>query len=64
MDVSWNDLLAAVALLLIFEGMMPFIKPQTLRKLLETMSNLDDSVIRLLGLTSMIAGVVLLYLVR
>jgi len=48
----------------ILNGCLPFIKPQTLRKLLETMSNLDDSVIRLLGLTSMIAGVVLLYLVR
>ncbi len=64
MDVSWNDLLAAVALLLIFEGMMPFVNPQTLRKLLETLSSMDDRVIRLMGLTSMIAGVLLLYLVR
>lgn len=64
MNVSWNDLLAAVALLLIFEGMMPFVNPQFLRKLLETMSRLDDRVIRLIGLTSMVAGIVLLYLVR
>jgi uncharacterized protein YjeT (DUF2065 family) len=63
-DISWNDLLAAVALLLILEGIIPFINPQILRKLLETMSRLDDRVIRLTGLTSMIAGVVLLYLVR
>ncbi len=64
MDISWNDLLAAVALLLILEGIVPFINPQILRKLLETMSRLDDRVIRLTGLSSMIAGVVLLYLVR
>lgn len=64
MNVSWNDLLAAVALLLIFEGMVPFVNPQFLRKLLETMSRLDDRVIRLIGLTSMVAGIVLLYLVR
>ncbi len=62
--MNWSDFLAALALVLVIEGMVPFISPQSLRKLQESMSQLDDRTLRNIGLFSMICGVVLLYLVR
>ena len=57
-------MLAALALVLVIEGMVPFISPQALRKLQESMSQLDDRTLRNAGLISMICGVVMLYIVR
>ena len=62
--MNWSDLLAALALVLVIEGMVPFISPQSLRRLQESMSQLDDRTLRNIGLISMICGVVLLYIVR
>ncbi len=62
--MNWSDFLAALALVLVIEGMVPFISPQSLRKLQESMSQLDDRTLRNIGLFSMICGVVLLYIVR
>ena len=64
MDIVWTDLLAALALVLVIEGMVPFINPQSLRRMLETVSQLDDRTLRITGLVSMIIGVVMLYVVR
>ena len=64
MGVVWSDLLAALALVLVIEGMVPFLNPQSLRRMLETMSQLDDRTLRITGLVSMLCGVVLLYIVR
>jgi uncharacterized protein YjeT (DUF2065 family) len=64
MGVVWNDLLAALALVLVIEGMVPFLNPQSLRRMLETVSQLDDRTLRITGLVSMLCGVVLLYIVR
>ncbi len=60
----WSDLLAAVALYLVLEGIMPFLNPQGLRRALEALSSLEDSHLRMMGFASMAAGAVLLYWVR
>jgi uncharacterized protein YjeT (DUF2065 family) len=60
----WNDLLAAIALLLVIEGILPFLNPQALRNTLQQMIKLDDRSLRLIGLGSMLAGVALLYWIR
>ncbi|MCA1803941.1 MAG: DUF2065 domain-containing protein [Xanthomonadaceae bacterium] len=60
----WHDLLAALALVLVIEGLIPFWKPQALRQMLEMLAQLDDRSIRVAGLVSMVAGLLLLYLVR
>lgn len=60
----WNDLLAALALVLVIEGMVPFLSPSSLRRMLETVAQLDDRTLRVTGLVSMICGVVMLYVVR
>jgi len=62
--MNWEDLLAALALVLVIEGMLPFVNPQSLRRMLETVSRLDDRTLRITGLISMICGVLMLYVVR
>jgi len=64
MGIVWSDLLAALALVLVIEGMVPFLNPQSLRRMLETVSQLDDRTLRITGLVSMLCGVVMLYIVR
>ncbi|MDH3888208.1 MAG: DUF2065 domain-containing protein [Gammaproteobacteria bacterium] len=64
MGVDWQDLLAALALVLVIEGMVPFLNPQSLRRLLETVSQLDDRTLRITGFISMLCGVLMLYIVR
>jgi len=60
--VSWHDLLTALALLLILEGMLPFISPQSIKKVYKTMVETPESSLRMIGLASIVAGLVLLYL--
>ncbi len=60
----WQDLLAALALVLVIEGLLPFINPAGFRRSLLMVSQLDDSGLRFAGLTAMIAGCLLLYAVR
>ena len=60
----WHDLWIALALLLILEGVFPFLSPDGLRKALAAVHQLSDSQLRFAGLTSMLIGVVLLYVVN
>lgn len=62
--MHWSDLFAALALYLVLEGMLPFLNPQAMKRVLATMANLPDATLRRWGLLSMGAGVVLLLLVR
>lgn len=60
----WNDLWVALALMLVIEGVLPFLSPDGLRRLLHTIASADNRSLRLSGLISMLAGVALLYLVH
>ena len=60
----WHDLLAALALMLVIEGILPFLNPMALRKALVMMIQMDDRQLRFGGLTSMIIGVILLYIIN
>ena len=64
MSIAWNDLFAALALLLVLEGAIPFLNPARWRSTMEMMTQLDDAAIRKVGLVTMIAGAILLYFVR
>ena len=55
---------AAIALVFIIEGIMPFISPGRWRNMLALAEQMDDRVIRNIGLGSMLFGVGLLYLVN
>ncbi len=60
----WSDLLAAIALVLVIEGILPFINPGGLRRALLMISQMNDNTLRFTGLTSMILGILLLNLIR
>lgn len=60
----WNELAVALCLVLIIEGVIPFLAPGRWRNLAVVMAEVDDRVVRGLGLGSMLAGTGLLYLVR
>jgi uncharacterized protein len=60
----WSDLLAACALYLVLEGILPFLSPQSTRRALQAFVSLEDGALRMLGLASMLAGAALLYWVR
>lgn len=60
----WDSLLTAVALVLVVEGVFPFLSPAGLRKTLLSMAALDDRMMRSGGLVSMIGGLILLYWVH
>ena len=64
MDLNWADLLSALALVLVIEGIVPFVSPRSVRNMLETVSQMDDRVLRIAGLASMVFGVIMLYVVR
>jgi uncharacterized protein YjeT (DUF2065 family) len=60
----WQVLPAAIALVFIVEGIMPFISPNRWRNMLAMAEQMDDRMIRNIGLGSMLFGVALLYLVH
>jgi uncharacterized protein len=62
--MDWTDLLAALALYLVLEGILPFVNPQAMKRFLMTMANFSDQQLRIWGLVSMVAGLILLYAVR
>jgi uncharacterized protein len=62
--VYWSDLLAAFALYLVLEGVLPFLNPQGLKRIMSLLANVADAQLRLWGLASMSAGLALLYFVR
>lgn len=57
-------LLPAVALMLVIEGMLPFLLPSVWREAFRRLTEMSDGQLRFAGLTSMLAGLLLLYLSR
>ena len=63
-DALLHSLWVASALMLVIEGVMPFLNPTTFRRALLQMAGMKDQQLRSIGLFSMILGVVLLYWVN
>ena len=64
MNLAWSDLLAAVAILLVLEGVLPFINPNGTRRVFQQLSQMMDRELRVAGFLAMAAGLVLLFVVR
>jgi uncharacterized protein len=60
----FSDLVAALALLFVFEGIMPFVNPAGLKRTLARILTVGDWELRIAGLGSMLVGVLILFLVR
>ena len=56
-----SSLLTAFALMLIIEGILPFVAPAAWRDTFLRLASMADGQIRFIGLTSMLAGVLLLF---
>ena len=56
MGLDWNDLFAALAIVCIIEGIMPFINPLGMKRLLAKLSSMDERELRLGGFFSMLAA--------
>jgi len=59
-----NTLLTAFALMLVIEGVLPFLVPALWRETFRRLTEMSDGQIRFIGLTSMLVGLLLLYFVR
>lgn len=60
----WNELLVAVALVLVLEGIIPFLAPEKFKQALVQLGQLSSQTLRTAGLVSMTIGIILLYLLR
>ncbi|NNU42895.1 DUF2065 domain-containing protein [Ramlibacter montanisoli] len=58
-DVLW----AALALVLVFEGLFPFLSPSGWRSTFMRLTQLKDGQLRFFGLTSILLGLVTLWLI-
>ena len=53
-----------MALVLVIEGLLPFMSPRKYRELVVEIAQLGDNHIRTIGLVVMIIGIVTLFLIR
>lgn len=58
----WETLAQALCLILIIEGMAPFVNPKRWRRVVTTMAAIKDDQLRYFGLASMLLGVAVLCL--
>ena len=59
-----NYWLAALGLMLVLEGIMPFLFPASWRETLRKVSHFQDGQARFIGLTLMLSGLLLIYWVN
>ncbi len=55
-----STLLLAFALMLVLEGMLPFIAPRVWRETFRRVTEMSDGQIRFIGLTSMLIGLIVM----
>ena len=59
-----QSLMLAFALMLVIEGILPFLLPALWRETFRKLTEMSDGQIRFVGLSSMLAGLVLLYFLK
>ena len=60
----WHDVFVTLCLLMVIEGVLPFLSPRSWRKMAYNVAQLDDSSMRIMGLASMLMGAGVLYLIN
>ena len=60
----WHDLLLALALLLVIEGLLPFLNPGGFKQAMQMISQMDEKQLRMSGFVSMMVGVLIMYIVN
>jgi uncharacterized protein len=59
-----STILAAMGLMLVFEGLLPFFAPQAWRETFKRMIALKDGQLRFVGIISIFGGLLLMFLSR
>ncbi|HUW38139.1 MAG TPA: DUF2065 domain-containing protein [Rhodocyclaceae bacterium] len=59
-----STLLLAFALMLVLEGLLPFLAPKVWREGFRRLTELSDGQLRFIGLTSMLVGLILLMIFK
>ena len=62
--MAWNEILTAIALVFVIEGLLPFASPGRYRQMVAQIVLLSDNLIRTVGLVVIVIGLALLFLVR
>ena len=60
----WDDLMRAMCLMLVLEGLLPAVAPQRWRTAVQAFAQADPAFIRKAGIACMLAGAGLLYLIH
>lgn len=60
----WQELGIALCLMLVLEGIIPFVLPGRWRKMVAYLAEVDDRTLRTMGFVSMLIGTILLYLIN
>ncbi|MGF1527566.1 MAG: DUF2065 domain-containing protein [Candidatus Competibacterales bacterium] len=60
----WQDLFSALGLVLVIEGILPFLHPRGMRRFWDQIRRTDDQTLRTTGFISMLLGLVVLYFSR
>lgn len=63
MNLDWHELLRALALVMVIEGLLPFAAPSQWRRTLFTIAQFENRNMRMIGLASMVLGLVALQFV-
>ncbi|HEY9547316.1 MAG TPA: DUF2065 domain-containing protein [Solimonas sp.] len=63
MNFDWRELLRVLALVMVIEGLLPFAAPSHWRRTLFTIAQFENRNMRLIGLASIVIGLVVLQLV-
>ena len=63
MNFEWTELLRALALVMVIEGLMPFAAPSQWRRTLFTIAQLENRSMRMIGFASMAEGLAVLQFV-
>ncbi len=56
----WHNFIAALGLMLVFEGILPFVSPDRWRKMVHSLAGQSDKGLRIMGIISMLVGLGLL----
>ena len=64
MSLNLSDLLAALGLFFVLEGVAPFLNPQGVKRAFARLLQVNDRELRFAGLGSMLIGIIILFLVR
>jgi len=62
--MNWTELFSALALVLIIEGIIPFINPLGYKKTMQQMLAMSESTLRVVGFGLMLVGTLLLFFIR